>query len=97
VLPVDAQMTARAPSSTAFETATVMPRSLYEPVGLDASHFSQSSTPSRSLSRGTARRGVEPSPSEITGVAPVTGRRSRKRSIRGTLTPSRALRPRGRR
>ncbi len=86
VLPVDAQMTASAPSSTAFETATVMPRSLYEPVGFDASHFSHSSTPSRSDRRGAGRSGVEPSPRETTGVEALTGRRSRKRSIRGVAT-----------
>ena len=33
VLPVDAQMTASAPSSTALDSATVMPRSLKLPVG----------------------------------------------------------------
>ena len=34
VLPVEAQMTAFAPSSTALVIAIVMPRSLNEPVGL---------------------------------------------------------------
>ena len=34
VLPVEAQMIAFEPSSTALETAMVMPRSLNEPVGL---------------------------------------------------------------
>ena len=33
VFPVEAQMIARAPSSTAFATATTIPRSLNEPVG----------------------------------------------------------------
>jgi threonine synthase len=33
VLPVEAQMIALAPSSTAFATATTIPRSLNEPVG----------------------------------------------------------------
>ena len=33
MLPVDAQMTAFAPSSAALEMAMVMPRSLNEPVG----------------------------------------------------------------
>ena len=37
VLPVDAQMTARAPAPTAMLSATVMPRSLNEPVGLPPS------------------------------------------------------------
>ena len=35
VLPVDAQITTLAPSSTAFEIAIVMPRSLNEPVGFE--------------------------------------------------------------
>src|SRR4051794_33905421 len=39
VLPVEAQMIALAPDSTALETATVMPRSLKDPVGLDPSTF----------------------------------------------------------
>ena len=39
VLPVEAQMTAREPISSAFEMATVMPRSLKEPVGLNPSHL----------------------------------------------------------
>ena len=77
MLPVEAQTTAVAPSSTAFDTATVIPRSLKLPVGFAASHLSQSSTPSRSESRGAGRRGVEPSPSETTGVASVRGKRSR--------------------
>jgi hypothetical protein len=77
VFPVEAQMTACAPSSSAFETATVMPRSLYEPVGFDASHLRKSSRSSRSERRGAARSGVDPSPSETTGVASLTGSRSR--------------------
>ena len=39
VLPVDAQIIALLPSSTAFVTAMVMPRSLNEPVGLRPSYF----------------------------------------------------------
>ena len=39
VLPVDAQMTAREPASSAFEIAIVIPRSLNDPVGLKPSHF----------------------------------------------------------
>jgi hypothetical protein len=77
VFPVEAQTTAAAPSSTAFDTATVIPRSLKLPVGFPPSHLSQSSTPSRSESRGARRSGVEPSPSETIGVAAVRGRRSR--------------------
>jgi len=49
VLPVDAQITARAPSSAALLIAIVMPRSLKEPVGLAPSNFSQTSQPSNSL------------------------------------------------
>ena len=39
VLPVEAQMMASAPSSTAFETAMVMPRSLKLPVGFMPSNL----------------------------------------------------------
>ena len=45
VLPVDAQITALAPSSAAFEIAIVIPRSLNEPVGLVPSTFNQISLP----------------------------------------------------
>jgi hypothetical protein len=41
VFPVDAQITARAPSSAAFEIAMVIPRSLKDPVGLAPSNFNQ--------------------------------------------------------
>ena len=77
VFPVEAHTTARAPSSSAFETAITRPRSLKLPVGLAPSHLSQSSTPSFSESRGARRSGVEPSPSVTTGVASVRGSRSR--------------------
>jgi len=39
VFPVEAQMTAREPISSAFEIAIVIPRSLNEPVGLNPSHL----------------------------------------------------------
>ena len=39
VLPVDAHTAAVAPSSSAFDTATVIPRSLNDPVGLAPSYF----------------------------------------------------------
>ena len=39
VLPVEAHMTALDPSSTAFEIAIVIPRSLNEPVGFMPSYF----------------------------------------------------------
>ena len=39
VLPVEAQMTALSPSSTALEIAMTMPRSLNEPVGFMPSYL----------------------------------------------------------
>ena len=39
VFPVEAQITARAPSDTACVIATVMPRSLNEPVGFKPSNL----------------------------------------------------------
>ena len=61
-------------SSTAFEMATVMPRSLNEPVGLAPSTFSSTRArrpaPTR---RGASSSGVLPSSSVTTGVASVTG------------------------
>ena len=67
VLPVEAQITARAPSSTALATATTMPRSLKLPVGFSISSLRWSSSPRRSESRGAGTSGVEPSPSESAG------------------------------
>src|SRR6478735_7676513 len=81
VLPVEAQMTAFAPSSAAFEIAMVMPRSLNEPVGLAPSTLSQTSQPVRSLTTFARTSGVPPSRRLITGVASVTGSRSRYSSI----------------
>ena len=77
VLPVEAQMTALAPSRTAADTAHVMPRSLKEPVGLAPSILSHTSAPTRSESRSAATSGVEPSLSEMTGSSGPKGRRSR--------------------
>ena len=77
VLPVDAQITASAPSRTAAETAQVMPRSLNEPVGLAPSSLSQTSAPTRSDTRSASTSGVEPSCSETTGSAGANGSRSR--------------------
>ena len=65
---------ASAPSCTAADTATVMPRSLKEPVGLAPSSFSQTSQPARSDSDGASTSGVSPSPSVTSGS---TGSRSR--------------------
>jgi hypothetical protein len=41
VFPVDAQITALAPSSAALDIAIVIPRSLNDPVGLLPSTFNQ--------------------------------------------------------
>ena len=76
MLPVEAQITASAPSRTAAETAQVMPRSLKLPVGFAPSIFSQTSAPTRSDSRGACTSGVEPSFSVITGSPCANGRRS---------------------
>ena len=53
VFPVDAQMIALAPRSIAFYTATVIPRSLNEPVGFVPSFLMKISQPrpARSLNR----------------------------------------------
>ncbi len=67
MLPVEAQITASAPSPTAFETATVIPRSLKLPVGFMLSSLRRTSTPSRSESLGARTSGVEPSPIVTTG------------------------------
>jgi hypothetical protein len=48
VFPVDAQITAVAPSSAAFEIAIVIPRSLKEPVGFKPSYLIQTLLPSSS-------------------------------------------------
>src|SRR3954451_24415864 len=82
VLPVDAHTTALAPSSAALEMATVMPRSLNEPVGLRPSYFSHTRAPSRSDKRGAGTSGVAPSSNVTTGVAALTGRKSRYSSIK---------------
>ena len=77
VLPVEAQTTASTPSSSAFDNAIVIPRSLKEPVGFAPSHLSQTSLPRASDSRGAGSSGVEPSPREMIGVSFVSGSRSR--------------------
>src|ERR1035437_8364953 len=81
VLPVEAQTTALAPSSAALEIATVIPRSLNEPVGLDPSTFKNALAPTRADSLGAGSRGVPPSSNVTTGVASDTGRNSRYSSI----------------
>jgi hypothetical protein len=77
VLPVEAQITVRAPRPAAMLIATVMPRSLNEPVGLPASTLRYTSQPVRRDSSGAGSSGVPPSCRVTTGVLPVTGSRSR--------------------
>jgi hypothetical protein len=77
VLPVEAQMTACAPSSTALVIAIVIPRSLKDPVGLAPSTFSHTSQPVRRDSSGAGTSGVAPSWRVTTGLVGPTGRRSR--------------------
>ena len=76
----------RRPASTAFVTATLIPRSLNDPVGFAPSHLSQSSTPSRSDRRGACSSGVLPSPSvTVTAAGPrSTGARKDGRALPGT-------------
>ena len=74
MLPVEAQTTASAPSALAAETATVMPRSLNEPVGLAPSSFSHTSQPVSEERCGAGTSGVSPSPIVTSGS---TGSRSR--------------------
>ena len=81
MLPVEAQMTALAPSSTALEMATVMPRSLNEPVGLAPSTLRCTSQPVSSDRWPARTSGVPPSPRLTTGVAGPTGSRSPYSSI----------------
>src|SRR5688572_23980042 len=76
VLPVDAQMIALLPDSIALDTASVMPRSLNEPVGLAPSTLRYTSQPVRWDSAGAGRSGVFPSYRVTTGVASPTGSRS---------------------
>ena len=82
VLPVDAQMTALAPSSAALEIAIVMPRSLNDPVGLAPSTLMQTSQPVISESTHAYTSGVPPSRSVTTGVLSLTGSRERYSSMR---------------
>src|SRR3712207_2340645 len=76
VLPVEAQMTAFAPCSTAFEMAIVIPRSLKEPVGFMPSYLTHTFAPVRAESAGAGISGVPPSPSVTIGVASVMFSRS---------------------
>ena len=82
VLPVDAQITTLAPRSAALEMASVMPRSLNEPVGFIPSTLSSTrATPAVCAIRGASSSGVPPSSKVTTGVAAVTGRCSRYASM----------------
>src|SRR5205814_4022607 len=65
VFPVDAQIKPWARRSTALDTATVMPRSLNEPVGFKPSHLINTRPPMRSLNRGAKTNGVDPSANVI--------------------------------
>ncbi len=81
MFPVEAQTTALAPSSSAFVMASVIPRSLNDPVGLRPSILSKTRAPTRSESFGAGNNGVPPSRRVTTGVSAVTGRRSRYASM----------------
>ena len=77
VFPVEAHATARAPSSTAFETASVIPRSLNDPVGFRPSNFRYTGRSTDFDKCGAGMSGVSPSRSVTTGVSGPTGSRSR--------------------
>ena len=87
MLPVDAQITALAPAPAAMLMATVMPRSLNEPVGLAPSTLRYTSQPVRADSTGAGSSGVPPSRRVMTGVASVTGRRSWYSAITPAMVP----------
>ena len=75
VLPVEAQMIARLPLSSALATATTIPRSLKEPVGLSPSNLKWSERKPRSTPMlRDSMSGVPPSPRVIRGVLAVSGR-----------------------
>ncbi len=76
VLPVEAQTTARAPAPAATLSATVIPRSLNEPVGFAPSTLTQTSQPSRSDRFSASTSGVLPSPRVTTGSVSATGSHS---------------------
>src|SRR3712207_1527688 len=90
VLPVDAQTTAWAPDPAATLTATVIPRSLNDPVGLAPSTLSQTSQPSRSDSASAGTSGVSPSPRVTTGSESRIGSRDRYRAMTPRRVPERS-------
>src|SRR5438874_3311324 len=79
VLPVEAQMIAPTSSASAFVTATVMPRSLNDPVGFWPSHLRYSSTPGATTAASPSARtsGVFPSFRVTIFSVGSTGSRSR--------------------
>ena len=77
MFPVDAHTIARLPCSSAFATATTMPRSLKEPVGFNPSSLKCSdASPIRCAITLEETQGVAPSPSEMRGVASPMGSHS---------------------
>ncbi len=76
-MPVDAQTTAFEPLPAATLIATVIPRSLNEPVGLEPSTLSQTSQPRMVDSSSAGTSGVLPSPRVTTGSVSATGSRLR--------------------
>src|SRR5436853_1634076 len=66
--------------------ATVIPRSLNDPVGLAPSNLRYTLAPTRSPSLGAGSSGVAPSCRVTTGVAPLTGR-NRRYSVMTPLQP----------
>src|SRR4051812_4549227 len=81
VLPVDAHTTAFAPSPTATDRATVMPRSLKDPVGLSPSTLIHTSAPVSSESHGLSTSGVPPSRRVYVGVPSGSGNHGRYSSM----------------
>src|SRR6266850_3150145 len=91
VLPVEAQSTTFAPRAFARETATVIPRSLNDPVGFCPSILMKSwmSFPSRPASAGAGTSGVPPSRSVTTDSSGISGRIS----LNSRTTPRHGLSP----
>src|SRR5690606_2290083 len=83
VFPVDAHMTAWEPASFALVSATVIPRSLKEPVGLSPSYFTYTSAsmPKAWANRETGMRGVAPSSRVTISVSGPTGMNGRYASM----------------
>ena len=68
VLPVEAHIIARLPSSNAFATAMTIPLSLKEPDGLQPSNLPYKVIPKRAPTLGNSIKGVEPSSKLTRGV-----------------------------